>query len=818
MWAWYVMPTDITMKIIGNPLIYRKMEGHMKRFIASVLLVVMVTTPILTMSGCATKNDTTLSMGKWLTMVNSAFGMESYTSEEPYFKNVGKDDPYFATVQIATEWEVVDKNEELDVLANLKWNEALITLVNVGEFLPYDTSDEDKIQYAIDHFDKSIRKYWMKREIDIVSATILLAKAQEKWATQTYDTPIEDVTYAEGVKNYSQGDSAITDYLIQNNMVAIPIEAGANIEAGDIYVLPSNGTNMGTNAYKAQKVISDEKYIYIENSTEELELTDIAEDIYVENTITPTFENSVVRDGNGNIISVGNQVQQQSFTGGKYQTGNLLYNNNNFTTMQNVKSTSVSHEFEVGEWEIGIKYDLDGAFDFEASIKTPNLLDVPKSSNKSLNGEVSVGISDLEITNKIDYEWFQLKEAKVQVDYEAEAKFGLKYKDVPIDKVVAPKLQNYTGGYLRNFKDLALKDAKAKGVGAKTIKLASVDVYSIGVARLCLDINLRVTAEGTFEITVTEHGSKGIQYKNGNLRVIKVSDKDVDAEAKAKITGTVGIGPALYVTGLKKPIIGAQVMLGLGASASLTAHVVDSENHLIEEDDFSDVQPEATDSIFSSAEAKADAEAIRKIAEAQGGTYTTVTSGEVDLHFDVCFNVAVFFILKIEVTDTSYVAEILGGKIKTSWDICGEKNAKLFNLHIEKGNVAVGLLKDANKEMCTLKYTPFDDVEETEEENAENSNDTILKGDSIILGEVKANLSIGGKYYITVQQIPEGYEITDLVCSSSDEKVVTVNKDGVVKALGEGSAIITVSTKDGKYSACCAITVGSSGAVEIERL
>ena len=49
--------------------------------------------------------------------------------------------------------------------------------------------------------------------------------------------------------------------------------------------------------------------------------------------------------------------------------------------------------------------------------------------------------------------------------------------------------------------------------------------------------------------------------------------------------------------------------------------------------------------------------------------------------------------------------------------------------------------------------------------------------------------------------------MSDLVCSSSDESVAKVNNDGVISAVDVGSAVITVSTKDNKYSAFIAITV-----------
>ena len=86
-----------------------------KRFISILLIIVTLLTTVMSLGGCSTQNNTSLSIGQWLTMVDEAFGMQSYTSEEPYFLNVKSDNPYFAAVQIAAEWDVIDKNKSIDV-------------------------------------------------------------------------------------------------------------------------------------------------------------------------------------------------------------------------------------------------------------------------------------------------------------------------------------------------------------------------------------------------------------------------------------------------------------------------------------------------------------------------------------------------------------------------------------------------------------------------------------------------------------------------------------------------------------------------------
>lgn len=813
----------------------------MKRFISGFMAVMILFLFILSSGGCSSENNETLLVGKWLQMVDEAFGMQNYTSEEPYFANISADNEYFAAVQIAAEWDVIDKSKALDVEKALTWEEALVSLVNVGSFTSLDTTDEEKVEYAIEHFDSSIRKYWMNRNISPSQATLLLATAQEQWAGLKYTEPVEKVEFADSVLDYSQGENKLDNYKYDNESkkVAIPLSENPQIGEGDVFVLPSNretvgnaeggiyddssngfsggatedtdGVLMGTTAFKAVAVEKDDKNLYVDVD-DNVELGDVAENMYVAETLIPTADNTVIRDGNGNILSVGSEIPAEVRAGiDTPQITNLAYSDD-VPQVTPLKSASASHTFKVGDYEVALEYDLDGKFNLGATVKTPNLLG--EKSQQKLKGSVGLSVSDLQVTNKIDFEWFKLKEASLRIDYTSKASLAMSYSDSVVDKTFAPKYSNGNGKFLTNLKRSVLKDTKAKGNGAKTIKICSVDIYSIGIARVCLDVNLKVSVDGSVSISITEHGSKGLEYKDNKLRTIKESKKDVDADVKAKIEGTIAIGPALYTIGLKKCILGANVEIGAGAITKTKIHLADSENHLLEELDFSDIAPEKS-SALETLDISADPNAIKQVAESQGGTYTKVASGDVKLHIDSCVDVSVYFILRLGLSDNSFAADLLGGRVKVSWEIFGEDNAKLLNIHCENGNwekafsnIAFG--SNASKSQCTMKYVPFDKAsgeDETKPEIETTPNDTILKGDSIRLGEIKTSVGIGEKYYITLQQIPKEYSIGDIVYSSNDSSIVEIDKNGIAVAKKEGSAVITVATNDGKYKAYCAISV-----------
>lgn len=774
--------------------------------ILAIIIVASLIISSVALSGCSNPKSVAISFGEWLQMLDIKFGMDSYNSDTPYFKTVDKDNEYFDYVQIACEWNIIDTTDEIDTNKQTTWRDAIVTTVNCGNFLSEESNENEKIDFAKNNFNLKITRKKLDKKIYKNQAEKLLETAQLLWVNQKYETPIEEVSYSKGVIDFTQGEKRTTDYTIdESGTIIIPNEKADNLKNGDIYVLPSNGSQPGTIAYKADSVERDDTYTYIRNSDEELDLYDIAQDIYVQETYSPTSENTIVRDGNGQIVSVGTNVPDET---------DLSLNNKSMVTPLGVANQSgntldcasakVTHTFEVGDYKVKLAYDLNGKFDLKATVETT--FSESETGRTSRKGSFSVGVSDLEITQKVDYSWFQLKEAKLKVDYKNEIEFKYE-KSTEKNGVVAPKMSNGNGKYLTNLKKSVLKDENTSK-GAKTIKLCSLDVWSIGVCRVCLDVNLQIKLDGTVTITVTEHGSKGFEYKNKNLRQINISDKDVDASFKAKLEGTVGVGPALYVVGLKKAILGLQVKVGLGIEASVTIHLADSENHLLEESSGSEYDPEVYETL-SDLNLEADAEAIRQIAEAQGCTYSHEQSGPIKIHCDVCFDVSAYFILKIELTDTSYAADLLGGKIKTSFEIFGSKNGKFMNVHVENfdwsqlSNIKWG--SAANTSQCTLKYTPFDKDEETTAQDEITTERT--ESGSFAISTYSLALTKGESKKIEIDSIPKGYKKSDIKFKSDDEKIATVSDDGTVKAIGSGSTSISVSTADGKYSVTCAVIV-----------
>lgn len=794
-----------------------------KRFISILLTIATILTTVMPLGGCSVSKNN-ITMGNWLTQISSFYGMESYQQEEPYLKNVPSSDEYFDAFQMAVEWEIIDSNSSVSSNDIVTWKTALVTLVNAGGFLKAEASDEEKIDYAIENFDNSIRKYWMNRNIDSENALLLLSKSQNMWATKKYSERKEEFKLNDNVISLSSNETI--DYSLQTITTT-----DNDLKEGDIFEMPSNDLKSEKTFCKITSVEENNGQKIAKYSTE-VELQDVYEELFLQETIIPTAENTVIYDGNGNLVSSGTKIkpQSKSVDDESPKITTLAYSGEK-PEIVNCAEASQSYKFTIDGNDITISYKLNGELDLKVSVKNQNLLSKDYISNHAqakARFEEEFEISDLSVTHDFDWAGLKLKSASLKIDYKTKNKLAFSYSD-KASGVFAPEYSNGNGKFLTNFKRAILKDVNGKGAktiaSKKIVKVCSLNVYSVGVAKVCLDVNLTLSFDGSVSITVTESGSKGVEYKNGNVRFIKTCTKSCDGELKAKVEFTIGMGPALYVIGLKKRLVGLEVKGGAGATASLKAHLADSEMHLFEELDFNDMSPEIVENTSVDGDITASLEEVQAVAQAQGGIFKADAGYQAKLHIDWCINVNVYAILKVGITDESYLTDFLGGKeVKLNIDIFNEKNATFFNLHIDNFNFKGAVLsfgfKEAKGDHCTLKYVPFDkgtDEEITEEEITER-NDGILTGDNLILSTMNVSMDVGQTYLLNITQVPKGYSSDDIIFSSKDKSIATVDKNGVIKAVDTGCALIYAETSDHKYKALVSVIVVGESDVDFEPL
>ncbi len=89
---------------------------------------------------------------------------------------------------------------------------------------------------------------------------------------------------------------------------------------------------------------------------------------------------------------------------------------------------------------------------------------------------------------------------------------------------------------------------------------------------------------------------------------------------------------------------------------------------------------------------------------------------------------------------------------------------------------------------------------------------TVVQG--VRLDKTSEAVLVGETTQLTATVNPESATNRNVIWSSSNEEVATVSAGGLVTAVAEGTATITVTTVDGSYRAECVVTVRSNGTVE----
>ncbi|MDL2238424.1 autotransporter-associated beta strand repeat-containing protein [Christensenellaceae bacterium OttesenSCG-928-K19] len=83
----------------------------------------------------------------------------------------------------------------------------------------------------------------------------------------------------------------------------------------------------------------------------------------------------------------------------------------------------------------------------------------------------------------------------------------------------------------------------------------------------------------------------------------------------------------------------------------------------------------------------------------------------------------------------------------------------------------------------------------------------VVSAQGVSLGQTTLELKPTDERLLTAVLIPDDATNTAVTWKSSDESVATVDANGLVKAIGKGTATITVTTVEGGHTATCAVTV-----------
>ena len=797
----------------------------MKKFLAVILVLVTLFSVCAPLAGCA--SFTPMQMGAWLSLIADSFGMVSYTSKQPYFEQVGPSDTYFDAFQLAAEWEILAPDSAVSSGTQVTWKDVLVTLVNAGEFLSVDATEEEKIAFAIANFDPEIRTYWMNRGIKMSEAVPLLDKAAELWANRTYseEEKIEEFAFGEGVVSLLNEENL--DFTADGNVITIDKDKVSGLRPGDVYVLPNSvsGAEGGINRVASIEIDGDKAIITNEPEITIDEATGQVQTIRMRDSAPVDFANvTAIYDAQGNAlysVDSGVNTSLASVTGDEFagvsvstleSRGSDRPGIANAGFFDNAKGTL---SFKVGD-------NLKAELNFTSSSVGIKLTGKEKKDSKfrsqTKETSVNVELKDVALTKDVDYSWGKLHSATVKLDYTASVSGGITYKrEGNVGKYseegdVKSSLSSIVSGFAKTIGDIR-KDVYDTKYDNKSIYICRIRLWTAGVASLDFIVQGKVTATGQFQVTVTLSGAKGVEYKNGNMRYISASEPGVNLSGEGTVELTVCPGFELNV--LKVVKVNATFDVGVGAKFSAKVYLVDAEWHKLYTGDAVLTEEDANE--LSQINYSTSAEEILAKAEAEGATWNGYKSGmSVDILPKACIEFAIYPVLKV-----SGKLEVGKWEVGGSKEFVGSKNTKAkvhIDLGLNMGSTGAGFNPGiAAGSSCSYNFKPWDagmekldEVEETTVPDPTAATfDKILPSNSIMLSESRVFLDKGKTASISVTGLPEGYKPGDLVAESDDEQIAKLDvKEGIITAGNKsGTAQIVVRTSDGKYKAFLAVTV-----------
>lgn len=810
----------------------------MKRVLAALLSVLLL---LGSLAGCTSGNfkfdrDTSankyISRGEWIDMLAKTFGMDSYENSTPHFSDIPFSDDIFASVQSSYEWDVlrdVSTKFEKDGNATLEFVVTTAIYASSADISSCDgSSDSDKaINYAENY---GVVSQGLKYSdfASVEQCEDILAAAQKEYLNREI-VSVSNVVIGEVVADYREDTTIVcvndNKYVFENSEPSV----------GDIYVVPGTAESPEGVAVKITEVTDNSDGTYTVN-TETPELYEVFDEIEYQGVVAPKFEDIVPAEGVTltKITSENSSPVSYSPSNNGIKVTNLSNKSKSLSQTETCENGSVGNDIvplktrtyksealsftatcnfvngtatTTSEW-INELYDLDqsiadsnagAVFKKTATFPDKVLFGSDPYSNDEAIEAYGKGLITADELRRI-----------LQGDQKSDDEFvynpGNKYVTSQEGHEYIPTITDeFSGGY-NITGTLTIRDLYfAVSCGCKNLKLWGYDTgVPIGIDSLSIETNYVI------ESTLVLEGrlENDLRVADVVVPVEGLGTLNVSFYLHAELNGEISVYSAItnnskleYASGKFKKTcqqsatatadINASFETGAGVNVMLSAFGIP-----------------IIDAGFS-ADLQIDTEVNCELV-----TEWTETDDSFVIERKTSFyaNTDMYVpIVKISCgTDTSTLANKL--KISGSWIIVDRegKGAPFSALEVNLMHEDVVIWEES---LTLLKNKETDSESDDDSSSGETANDSDSDNGaaadsmnkSLSISTYSIRLNVGESGVITVKY-PDGYCADDLEWKSSDTSVATVN-GGEIKAISSGSAIVTVISKDGKYSASCAVYV-----------
>lgn len=280
-----------------------------------------------------------------------------------------------------------------------------------------------------------------------------------------------------------------------------------------------------------------------------------------------------------------------------------------------------------------------------------------------------------------------------------------------------------------------------------------IPLASNPTVKVTIELRLHLYASGKAEISFVQDNVIGLEIKDGHMRSICSSSPSSEALIKASIGSTAKLLFGLNMMNLQ--LANTSMEAGVEASMKSTVHAIEETGNL------------NSSSLDIPLDLLEDA-------------------ANVNENILVCGDLKNEWILNATFNSSSSLLGKLGfyKKIK----ILSGPFLSFPETHIENGHFV---------KKCTRRSRNY----------TSNSSSDPIESSQIRIQTYAISLKEGASKTITIKALPKGYELSDIIYTSSNDSVANVDDVGKVVALKEGSARISLETRDGKYSVYCSVLV-----------
>lgn len=399
------------------------------------------------------------------------------------------------------------------------------------------------------------------------------------------------------------------------------------------------------------------------------------------------------------------------------------------------------------------KFSLEG-FSVSYSINSSGIdARISKSIKDNFTLFFDIDLSNVKPVYKWNYQDGDVKESFFKVNYKLTNEIG-----VSCGKYVRYYLdfrELDSSSFLSSLKSSIKpkEDEVECNIPICTIKTPIPNVPS---ATLNIEVLAKIYVSGKVEIVFYNNGAVGFESKNGKLRVINDTQKDNDFIIGASARAVAGLN--FNIEAASKRLMDIELDAGVRAAVTSTIHLYDEDGNKKEVE--SDI-PYAV---------------LEEVSKENNDV-------------KVCGDLSLNWVLDLEINTSKALLHKYGLTYKK--EILNSNDQVFSNLtHIENWMFVKN---------CTRKNRPTTKTTKT----------TKLNSNKIELIKYSAVVVVNESYKIEISSIPEGYTSEDLVFNSTDSSIVSVDTNGIVKAIKIGSCKVDIKTKDDKYKASINILVST---------